>query len=170
MLVHIVNKQPNARMCFVCGTHNDLGLKARFYELENAQLLGVFKGLDAHQGYPAHMHGGIIVALLDEVIARAIQIHEPDNWGITSDLSVRYVKPVPLDQTLMVVGKVTRNRRRLFEGEAYMIDESQNILAMVTARYIKRKADEVFADAAKVDEHWLSLADDDDLKSVELPL
>ncbi len=32
-----------SRMCLVCGVDNTAGLKARFFELENGDLAGVFR-------------------------------------------------------------------------------------------------------------------------------
>ena len=34
--------QKNADLCFVCGDHNPYGLNARFYDLENGEVVAVF--------------------------------------------------------------------------------------------------------------------------------
>ena len=47
---------------------------------------------------------------LDELIGRAVCIQEPLSWGVTVDLSIKYKKPVPLEQQLIAVGRITRNR------------------------------------------------------------
>jgi len=36
-----------------------------------------------HQGYPNHMHGGMISAVLDETLGRAVQIYDTGIWGVT---------------------------------------------------------------------------------------
>jgi acyl-coenzyme A thioesterase PaaI-like protein len=72
MRYHVIGKQPNSKMCLVCGLKNALGLKAAFYELENSELLAVCEPLEEHQSYPSRLHGGIVAALLDETIGRAI--------------------------------------------------------------------------------------------------
>ena len=41
MRLGIHKKQPNSKMCFVCGLDNGFGLKSRFYELEDGQLLAI---------------------------------------------------------------------------------------------------------------------------------
>ena len=38
----VVAKQPNSRMCYVCGLKNPIGLRAAFYELENGEVAGEF--------------------------------------------------------------------------------------------------------------------------------
>jgi len=50
----------------VCGVENASSLKARFYELDDGELLGVFAPLEEHQSYPGRLHGGISAAVLDE--------------------------------------------------------------------------------------------------------
>jgi acyl-coenzyme A thioesterase PaaI-like protein len=143
MKYRVLKKQYNSKMCFVCGTENKLGLHTDFYELDNQKLVGILKGIDQHQSYPLRMHGGIITALLDETIGRAIQIASPDAWGITASITVKFLKPVPLDEPLKVVGYVTSNRRLLFEGVGYMCDEQLNILATAEAKYFKKDVSEI---------------------------
>jgi hypothetical protein len=104
-------------MCLVCGLKNSFGLHASFFELDNNELLAVFKPKDEHQSYPGRLHGGIISTILDEVIGRAIMIHsESDIWGVTVDLQIRFKKPVPLDEELRILGRITKDSRRFFEG------------------------------------------------------
>lgn len=37
----VKRKQPNSKMCMVCGLKNSFGLRAAFYELENDELMAV---------------------------------------------------------------------------------------------------------------------------------
>ena len=39
----VLAKQPNSAMCLVCGLENAAGLHASFYELDNGELLAVFR-------------------------------------------------------------------------------------------------------------------------------
>ena len=133
----VVKKQTNSYMCFICGIHNDSGLKTNFYEMEDNTLVAIVKGKDIHQSYPNRMHGGVISALIDESVGRAIWIEEPETWGVTMDLQMKYRKPVPLNEDLMVVSKITKNTRRVFEGTGYLINKEQQVLAEGNARYIK---------------------------------
>jgi acyl-coenzyme A thioesterase PaaI-like protein len=57
-----VEKQPNSRMCFVCGIENPIGLK--FYTDDGGRCIARFQPKPEHQGYPGHLHGGIISTLL----------------------------------------------------------------------------------------------------------
>lgn len=172
MIYNITKKQNNSDMCFVCGIHNDAGLNIKYYELENKHLIGVFKGHDVHQSYPQRMHGGITSALLDETIGRAVQILNTAIWGVTVELNVKFLKPVPLDQELYVVGHITNLRKRLFEGEGYICDMNKNILAIATGKYFIKHVDQIVDDIDFVREQWIYVEDDEDssVKSFDLPL
>lgn len=78
----VVAAQNVSRMCLVCGVENVAGLRGRFLELEDGELLGVFEPRAEHQGYPGRLHGGIASAILDETIGRAITVAHPDTWGV----------------------------------------------------------------------------------------
>ncbi|MCF7931064.1 MAG: PaaI family thioesterase [Acholeplasmataceae bacterium] len=169
MIYKVIKKQNNSEMCFVCGISNHAGLHTQFYELETNRLLGVFKGQDIHQSYPQRMHGGIIVALLDETIGRSLSIIEPDFWGVTVDLTIKYLKPVPLDQELKAVGWITSNRRLIFEGEGYLCDEHHDILATCQAKYMKQPVETIVKGEQFVEEQWIYVADEQMPLSFDLP-
>jgi uncharacterized protein (TIGR00369 family) len=156
-------------MCFICGMDNPASLKTKFYELEGRQILGLFQGDEVHQSYPKRMHGGIITALLDETIGRAIQIDEPDTFGVTIELTVKYMKPVPLDETLFIVGKITDIKKALFYGEGYITNSKQEILATCQAKYIKQDVNKIVDDKDFIKEQWIYVADQNSPICFELP-
>ena len=151
-----IRKQQNvSHQCIVCGLYNDASLRTQFLETEDGVLIGVPSVQEKHQSYPNRMHGGIIAALLDEVIGRAVQIAEPDTWGVTGSLETRYIKPVPLDSQIYVVGKITRSVSRLFEGEGKIyLAETGELLALGTAKYMKLSVDKI-ADADFLHTQWM---------------
>lgn len=139
----IVSAQNVSRMCMVCGAENEWSLKARFYELDNGELLGVFAPLEQHQSYPGRLHGGIASAVLDETIGRAINVTNPDDWGVTVELTVRFRKPVPLDQELRAVGRITRDSRRLFEGTGEIVLADGTVAVEASGKYMKMPIDKI---------------------------
>jgi uncharacterized protein (TIGR00369 family) len=116
------------------------------------------------------MHGGIIAALLDETIGRAIQIHDENIWGVTVDLNIRYQKPVPLDQTLYAVGYITNIKSRMFEGEGYICDENKVILATAKAKYFIKHVNEIVDNIDFVKEQWIYVEDQEDSKTLSFDL
>jgi len=136
--VKVTDKQPNSKMCFVCGLENDFGLKSRFYELENNEIMAVFMPSDEHQSYPGRLHGGIAAAILDETIGRAALKHKSsDFWGVTVDFSMKFRKPVPLDGEIRVIARVTKENKRTFEGTGEIILSDNAVAVEGNGRYLK---------------------------------
>ena len=134
----ITGKQPNSRMCFICGLENQMGLKAEFFEVENGEVVAIVHPSDEHQGYPGNMHGGIISGLLDETIGRAIMPKYQDTmWGVTVELNARFRKPVPLEVELRVVGRVIKENTRFFEGSGELLLPDGTVAATGKGRFMK---------------------------------
>ena len=143
MKCKVNRKQHVSKDCFVCGVENKDSLKTKFYELENGELMSLSTPSSVHQSYPDRMHGGVISAILDEIIGRAIMIEEPDAWGVTVELNIKYKKPVPLDKPVKAVGRITRNTRLIFEGTGEIILEDGTVAAIGYAKYVKMSLDKM---------------------------
>ena len=164
----VTAKQHNSRMCFVCGLKNPAGLKAFFYEVENNQLVALFTPCEEHQGYPDRMHGGLAATILDETIGRAMNIQNDEVWGVTIEFNTRYKKPVPLDTELRVVGRITSENRRLFEGTGEILLPNGEVAVEGRGKYIKLPLDEI-ADFDFEEQEWKAVLKDEDPKEIDLP-
>lgn len=165
----ILRKQNISGYCLVCGTENPLSLHARFYELEDGRLAGVTAPLEEHQSYPERVHGGIITALLDETIGRAINITEPETWAVTTHLEIAFKKPVPYHQRLVCLARITSSNRKLFTGEGELILPDGEIAATAKAKYFKQKLDAI-TEAGDDRFGWRPLAEEEDsLQNLEIP-
>ena len=133
----IIRKQNNSAMCMVCGVENKFTLNSRFYELENRELAVAFRVCDWHQSYPERVHGGILAAVLDELIGRSLCIEEPGMWGVTVELSIKYKKPVPTESDLKAVARITKNSRKLFEGTGELLLPDGSVAASAWGKYMK---------------------------------
>jgi uncharacterized protein (TIGR00369 family) len=100
-----------------------------------------FIGKEEHQGYPGVMHGGIVAALLDEVIVRVAIVY--DVWAVTAKLEVRFRHPVPLGQPLTLVGKLTHLRSRTLEGRGEIQLEDGTVAAEAEGVYIRLPQEEI---------------------------
>jgi len=132
-----------SRMCMVCGIENTAGLHARFFELEEGELAGVFTPREEHQGYPGRLHGGLASTILDETIGRAINIADPTAWGVTVELTVRYRKPVPIGGQIVARARITRDAGRLFEGTGEIRLDDGTIAVEASGRYIRLPIDKI---------------------------
>ena len=143
----VVKSQTISHDCLICGEDNPYGLHARYYELANNEVLGVFDAMPEHQSYPGRVHGGIVTAILDETIGRAIiPVRGEMTWGVTTSIEVKFRKPVPYDKPINCIGRVDRDRKRLFEGSAQIVDEDGTVLAEATATYAIFPADKIAED------------------------
>ena len=164
----VTAKQHNSKMCFVCGLKNPAGLKASFYEVEGNQLVALFTPCEEHQGYPDRLHGGLAATILDETIGRAMNIQNDEIWGVTVEFNVRYKKPVPLDTELRVVGRITSENRRLFEGTGEILLPDGQVAVEGHGKYIKLPLDEI-ADFDYDEQEWKAVLDEGDPEEIDLP-
>lgn len=169
MRYRVIAKQPNSKLCLICGLKNPLGLKASFYELENHELLAICNPLEEHQSYPGRLHGGIVAALLDETIGRAILTkYDGDIWGVTLEFTTRYKKPIPLDQQLRVIGRITEERRRFFMGTGELLLPDGSVAAEGFGKYLKCPLEEI-ADFDFEQQEWRVTHNEDDPIAIDIP-
>ncbi len=165
----IKNKQNNSKNCLVCGMENGLGLKTRFYESENNEVIALFTPEEHHQSYPGITHGGISAAILDETIGRAIMArYDEQVWGVTIDLNMRYRKAVPYGVELKAVGRITAEKGPFFEGTGEILLPDGEVAVSCSGRYLKRKISEISSDSF-ADEQWFPVEDDETVRAIELP-
>lgn len=165
----IKSKQNNSKNCFVCGMSNALGLKTRFYESENDDVIAVFTPEEQHQSYPGITHGGISSAILDETIGRAIMCKYDEHvWGVTVELKLRYKKPVPLGVELKAIGRITGERGPLFEGSGEIILPDGEVAVTCTGKYLRQSIESIANDEFTENE-WFAVEDDQELKEIKLP-
>ena len=111
-------KQPNSRMCFVCGLQNEAGLQVKFYTEAPGKVRVDWTAPDNYQGYPGHLHGGIAAALLDEVAGRTVLGATAFRFFVTMRMELRYRKPVPIGVPIVIRGELVKDRGRIAETRA----------------------------------------------------
>lgn len=165
MDLKVTNLQNNSDNCIICGMQNLFSLNARFYELSKDIVCTVTRMRDEHQSYPHRTHGGLITALLDETIGRAIQIGNPNIWGVTSSIHVKFRKPVPLNQNIKCFGRIIKNSALGFVGVGLIEDEMGELLATAEATYIKMDLNKIACDHGML---WDKFPEERPLKFIKL--
>jgi uncharacterized protein (TIGR00369 family) len=124
-----------ANHCFGCGGANARGMQLTF-EQDDAtrRIRGSFRIHSDFQGGAGIVHGGIVALLLDEVMAK-VNRFERDR-AVTGELSVKYLKPVPVDEDIVVEGWEVERKGRTICREGEIRDASGVVLAKGTARFI----------------------------------
>lgn len=130
-----MKKQPNSDHCFVCGRANPIGLHARFYADDGGNVYAEYTPRAEHQGYPGVMHGGLITALLDELIGRTAIAH--NLWCMTVQLTVRFKKPVPLGAPLQLKGELIKKTHRVLEGRGEIRLPDGTLAVEAVGTYVK---------------------------------
>lgn len=98
--------------CFVCGQSNPIGLHLEFqYDREKSRASGRATFGEEHQGWDGVVHGGILAAVLDDVMAHAILT--TNNLAITTHISVTYRDAVQVGEEVLLEGVVTELRPRV---------------------------------------------------------
>ena len=126
----MTNKQPNSRMCFICGLENPVGLHLHIYEPEPGRVETSYIAPEHFQGYPGVLHGGIVGAIIDEISGRALMGNDPMNprFMFTAKLEVKYRKNVPIGRQLKIIGKAGKSRAKSAEAWAGIYDAVTNEL------------------------------------------
>jgi len=123
-----------AHACFACGQLNVHGLRLDLHASDDrcwteTTLPATF------QGWEGITHGGIVAAILDEVMAWSL-IGE-DRLGFTARLEVDFKRPVPVETPIRAEGWIAERRRRRFDTRATLTDAaSGTVLAEATAIYL----------------------------------
>lgn len=112
--------------CFICGPDNPIGLRATFATDPDQRRAETRVRIPDHfQGWQGVVHGGILSALLDEVCAQAcmacgLQV-------VTSELRLRYRKPVPSGSEVTVIGEIVGERRRLIDVRGVILLDGETM-------------------------------------------
>lgn len=124
---------PWSDSCYVCGEANPLGLGVRF-TVAGDQVRTTTVLDPRYEGYPGHVHGGVVTALLDETVGWACTAR-CGRLFLTVELTVRFLKPVPAGRAITVVGRCDGEPNRIARGEGWIEDESGEILARASGTF-----------------------------------
>lgn len=84
-----------------------------FYDNGKNEVYSDYSVSEMYQGYPGMVHGGVVAAMLDEVVARVSMIGDHHHFMMSVKMEVKYRHPIPTETPLTIVGKIVRMRGRL---------------------------------------------------------
>ncbi len=123
--------------CFVCGEKNAGGLRLHFdIDKEKQTLRTSFVPSPVYQGYDGIVHGGIISTLLDEAMAKLS--YELGYNAVTASLEVRFKKPAPVSERLLVYGEIVEANGRVVRARARITKEDGTLLASGTSTLMRQ--------------------------------
>ncbi len=95
-----------ASNCFVCEPTNAAGLRISFVHDDQAGVvLAQFSLGDAFSGAPSYVHGGVVLAVMDEAMAWAA-IAIAHTWALTRQSTATFWHPVLVDQPHTVMARL----------------------------------------------------------------
>ncbi len=123
--------------CFGCGALNTAGLGLQFFaDLGGNGVWTPFTPAPRFEGYTGVVHGGIVSAVLDEVMAWSLYRHEI--WAVTADLVVRFRHPVVVGEATRAVGRTIADRGRVLDLAADLRRDGDGLLlASATASFVR---------------------------------
>jgi len=130
--------------CFACGKNNPEGMRLKFtYDKERDCFVCRFRLSKRYTGPPGHSHGGIIATILDEAMGKVNKLRHV--VALTSQITVDYVKPVPLNKPLRVESREFRVKGRCHINEAEILNQKGEVLARSRGTFIAIDPHKMFA-------------------------
>ncbi len=130
--------------CFACGKNNEQGMRLRFtYDEERDCFVCRFRLGKRYTGPPGHCHGGIIATILDEAMGKVNKLRHV--VALTSQITVDYLKPVPLNKPLRVESREVKVKGREHINMAEILNQKGDVLARSRGLFIAIDAHKMFA-------------------------
>lgn len=116
--------------CFACGSKNPLGLHLSFYREGDFMCTRVQPS--AHwQGFEGVVHGGLQATIMDDLMSNYLRnVHGV--WGTTAELTLRYRKPVPVDEELVFKATLKKSGSKVWEVEGFCQTASDETVLKLT--------------------------------------
>jgi acyl-coenzyme A thioesterase PaaI-like protein len=114
-----------------------------------------------HEGGPNVAHGGWTAGVFDEVLGHVPMLHK--QLAVTGQLTVTYVKPVPIGRPLHAVARIDkREEKRWYVSGELILSATGAVLGRAEAVMVLR-------DQAHFDRHRQWLAEQDALSTAQNP-
>jgi uncharacterized protein (TIGR00369 family) len=136
--------QMQKNYCFACGMNNPGGMRLKFTLDEPRQTFVCrFRLSKRYTGPPGHCHGGIIATILDDAMGKVNKLHHV--VALTKEMTVEYLKPVPLHKPLRVEGREVEVQGRQHINMAEIFNEQDEVLARSRGTFIAIDPEKMFA-------------------------
>jgi uncharacterized protein (TIGR00369 family) len=125
---------PNYPNCFVCGDKNKIGLKVEFF-FDEGKAKAQFTPTPEFEGYKDILHGGILSALLDEVMIYSIIAQ--GIITVTVQMEVKFKKPAKIGETLYLEGQMTEDKGKILFTAGKIFRQDGTIIAEAKGKFYR---------------------------------
>ena len=130
--------------CFACGKNNPEGMRLNFtYDEDRDCFVCRFRLGKRYTGPPGHAHGGIIATILDEAMGKVNKLRHV--VALTSEITVKYLRPVPLNKSLRVESSEVSVKGRRHINQAEILNQKGEVLASSRGLFIAIDPHKMFA-------------------------
>ncbi len=134
--------------CFACGPDNAAGMHLKFtYDKKRQTFVCHFRLDERYTGPPGHCHGGIIATILDEAMGKVNKVRQV--IAVTAQMTVDYLRPVPLNKPLRVESRAVSSLQRKHVNMGEILNQKGEVLARGQALFISVDAERMFAKFVK---------------------
>ncbi|HTW57476.1 MAG TPA: PaaI family thioesterase [Terriglobales bacterium] len=141
---HDPHDRPRKNHCFACGPDNPEGMHLKFgLDEERQTFVCNFRLGKRYSGPPGHCHGGIIATILDDAMGKVNKLRNV--VALTREMTVEYLRPVPLHKPLRVEGREVAVHGRQHINMAEITNEKGEILARSKGIFIAIDPEKMFA-------------------------
>jgi uncharacterized protein (TIGR00369 family) len=126
--------------CFGCGAANPRGMQLT-YEQDDAtqRIRGNFRLGADYQGGGGFIHGGIIALVLDEAMGKVNRF--AGIRAVTADLTIEYIRPVPVDEELVIEAHAVDHNGRSHYYVGQIANRAGKVLARGKGRFVEINAE-----------------------------
>ena len=118
-----VTEYPN---CFGCGDSNPIGLRLK-HRIEDDYLVTEFVPQEEHQGWPGIVHGGVISALLYEVLENFP--YRRGTFVMMRSMETRYRRPASTGKRIVAKSWLVSRTERDIDVSAALTGEGGELIA-----------------------------------------
>jgi uncharacterized protein (TIGR00369 family) len=125
----------NDDRCFACGTQNPDGLHLEFtYSTDGAKAQTVFVPDSRYQGWQDIVHGGIIMTLLDETMAKAA-VHGGFSV-LTGEITAKFKNPARIMEQLRCEAEIKEVKKKIVYASGAVYAANGTVIAEATAKMV----------------------------------
>jgi uncharacterized protein (TIGR00369 family) len=140
---------PSYDECYVCGQNHPRGLRIRFFAGTDNRVHARFHPDDTQTGYDDVVHGGVVSALLDELIGWSVSLKH-QRMAFTAELTVRFIKPLRTGRSYLATSHISGGKGRLWEAEGSVADENGELFAKGHGKYFLLSEEQTSAVSRKM--------------------
>ncbi len=125
-----------ASNCFVCEEKNPGGLRVPFFADRDEEIVTATFALDDRfSGAPTYIHGGVVLAVLDEAMAWAT-IALGECFAVTKETTTRFKAPVMVGDRYEVRARIAADDGSELDCTAEVVDGAGAVCAEATAVFV----------------------------------